>query len=694
MIKQKEVLDIIGEKNVIDDHFLDIIGNEFKFDHEKGLSEWLKNSVDAYITSGVPDNDQYVFFRFSDGINNNASFECIDFVGMSNENIVKAFKRWGDPKAAKRGLKKLTYGGHGNGGKFYMRQMFLQSYFITYKNGRLSIFGFNDKKKYGFANGFQDKTIKPEEAIKIANLNKFPVPKSIKDKILKQEVGFTVVRGIGPQGMKNQVKINKIIEKLKNHPQARNIFSRINVGVIHNNDLIIEFIKPEEIKSMTGFEVPRIIETPTKLSIGSNEEIMLTNEKYGVGTLVLKVSELAFEKNSRFGTLNRIDFLGEIGIIASYQIASDLPVRNFPQAAFIYGECKCPILEDSENDTVKNDRTKLVENDLTSSLLEWIGKEIDKLASEIASREAKEREKKNIEISSSYNDFLNKWKNKFMGRVLSEILGGSDGSDGSGGETEQKYSKTSLEAPENLEFSFSLARIPLNEKKFITLKARIAKLIPIGGIISLSVDNSLIELESEKIIIKNDYVKKDINGEKVAVINIAITGKKIGEVGEVIAKIGEFSSDIEIEVVENKGNEKTRKPLYPRVLLSGIDSDPLDIAPNGKVILDPRQPLVYQRPQDTKERIYWINTSTPLADLILNKYNSHSLRWRDYLFQRYIEIFIKEAIFELQKRDPDSFRAERIDSDILGTLVSKIHNAATMDLNSFLFEEGYEPPKE
>jgi hypothetical protein len=34
--------------NVIHDHFLDIIGNDFKFDHAKGFAEWIKNSVDAY----------------------------------------------------------------------------------------------------------------------------------------------------------------------------------------------------------------------------------------------------------------------------------------------------------------------------------------------------------------------------------------------------------------------------------------------------------------------------------------------------------------------------------------------------------------------------------------------------------------------------------------------------------------------
>ena len=37
------------EKPVLDvDNLLNLIGKEFRFDHAKGLSEWLKNSVDAY----------------------------------------------------------------------------------------------------------------------------------------------------------------------------------------------------------------------------------------------------------------------------------------------------------------------------------------------------------------------------------------------------------------------------------------------------------------------------------------------------------------------------------------------------------------------------------------------------------------------------------------------------------------------
>ena len=53
------------QPNVFDDAFLDIIGNEFRFDHVKGLAEWIKNSADAYTRADVPDSGQFVYLRFT-----------------------------------------------------------------------------------------------------------------------------------------------------------------------------------------------------------------------------------------------------------------------------------------------------------------------------------------------------------------------------------------------------------------------------------------------------------------------------------------------------------------------------------------------------------------------------------------------------------------------------------------------------
>ncbi|MDD3065855.1 MAG: hypothetical protein PHT24_06330 [Endomicrobiaceae bacterium] len=687
---------ILEERNVIDDHLLDLIGNDFKFDHEKGLSEWLKNSVDAYIRNNVPDKDQYIFFRLADGKQDDSILECVDFVGMDEIDIEKAFKVWGNPDAAKRGTNKRTYGGHGNGGKFYMRQMFKKSYFITYKNGLLSIFGFNERKKYGFVDGFKNKKIPLADALKIASIDE--IYSLIKDKLNSQtNAGFTTVRGICPSSMPNKIKAERIIEKIKNHPQARNIIKRINLGVVYNGKIVTQKLKSDELKPMIGFENPSIIPVPDVIELredGEIQKIVLSNSKYPAGNLILYVSDMAFERNGRHEGLNRIDIIGEIGVIASYRLY-ELGVKNFPQAAFIYGECSCPILEDLDSDAIKNDRTVLVsENPRVKVLLPWISQQIDMLAGKISAKEQAEREKNSIKISSIYNDFLNQWKNKFMRKILSETITkntdglniGDDEFNGDG-----VFNKKNLDPVADIQFSASEAKIPLNEKCRITLKTNTPKAVPFGSVINFSSSNEFIKMENDSITIVSSYTK-ETDGETVAVVNLEVVGTKVGEKGLIAAVVGPYKATINLEVIESKQSKLSRKPNYPKVLLSGIDTDPLNISQDGQVMLSERQPLIHQRIQDVKEGIYWINTAAPLAQAILKKYGSESIKWRDYLLQRYVDIFMKEAIYELQRKDPDLFSAENIDGYIFGELIPKIYINVASELNDFLFRENYDLP--
>lgn len=589
---------ILAEKNVIDDHLLDIIGNEFKFDHEKGLAEWLKNSVDAYIRSNVPDNRQFVTIRFIDSLTGDASIECIDYNGMTSTDIDKALKRWGDPEAAKRGLRKRVYGGHGNGGKFYMRQMFEKSYFITYKDGLLNVFGFNEDKKYGFASGYKNKKASLLEALMMANLKENKIPLEYLTKLKNNKCGLTLVRGVSPVGMKNKIKAIYICEKIKKHPQAMRLLDRININVIHNSDEIYNLLKPDTIKPLKDFDTPTIISIPQEITYHDNDEIItvkMANNKYAPGRLILKTSETAFTSNSKYSDLNRIDIIGELGVVASYQLR-ELGLY-YPQTDFIYGECECPILEDSDDDCIMNDRTKLADNQKTKALLVWIKSQVKELCENISSKEEGEREDINKKLSSTYNDFLNAWKNKFMSRVMSEILIGPGTGPGVG------YGN--------------------------------------GGTGKERGDN-----KSNK--------HRSANGDNV----------------------------------EGGGDKSAKGSRFPRVLLSGYDDDPVN--PGSMLNLQPGHGLIYQRAQDVTEGIYWINTSGPLASAILKKFDANSPRWRDYLFQRYVDIFIKEALFNLEKRDPERFNAFTIDGEILGKMILKIHDVAAKDLNSFLFSDKYE----
>jgi len=597
-----DLLKIKEEPNLYHDNILDIWGNDFNFNHDKGLAEWLKNSVDAYHRAEVADRDQYIIFRFTDGDGDTSpTIECIDFVGMDVLDIEKAFKWWGDPDAAKRGLKIKTYGGHGNGGKFYMRQMFQQSYFVTFKNGKINIFGFNEHRKYGFAGGFRDKKVSLSEALKIANIDKDVIPDTVLKKLNEGKTGFTVVKGIRPKKVVGKkLLVYRICDKLKYHPQARSPLKFSNVSVIHNNNVLTNQLKAEDIDPMPEFDKPYVFEIPEFLEIPSDDDpekkVQMSNKRYEQGKLVLKTSSLPFGRGGRKVDLNCIDIVGELGVIASYNMQQVGFLRYYPQAQYIYGECNCPILEDPDNDCVQNDRERLVSNDLSEALLAWIAKRIDEVASKIAEKEAKKEEEKNVRATDEFNQILNKWKNQFMSKLFAEILGGPGkgnktgglGDDGSGGGIKDK-----------------------SEEK--------------GGLGSGS-------------------------------------GKGGGE-----------------------GDEKKKGSRMPLVLLSGHEDPDF---PGVVVTFSDRHFAVEQRQQDVARGIYWINMEKPMAKKIIDKYGVDSPRWRNYLFQRYVDIFIKETIYRVAKREGGSLTPEQIDYEIM-RVTSMVYDKASTDLEAFLLDEKY-----
>ncbi len=680
--------------NVIDDHLLDIIGNEFKFDHVKGMAEWLKNSVDAYRRNDIRQEDQNVIFRFTDLGVTNPIIECIDFVGMTKVDIDGSFKRWGDPNAAKRGnkTKNKLYGGHGNGGKFYMRQMFKESYFITYKNGILNVFGFSENKKYGFADGYHEKKMPLKQALDFAEIGNV-VPKDVRKKIEDGITGFTVVQGVGPEGVRGKFKIAREIERLRNHPQSRRIITRSKVTVIHNDDVLYSPLKPNELEPHENFEEPRIIEVPSQLTTRSGSELVtveMANAKYPPGKLVLRTSREPLARGGHLGELNRIDILGEIGVIGSYSLY-EMGVTVFPAAAFIYGEFgpanegDSSILEDEKNDCVSNDRSKLVVNDKTNALIEWIAKNVDDFAGEIAALEREKQKLDQKDITSKFNDVLNEWKNKHMNKIMSDLFGGGDG--GGRGSEDGGRAETQVTPPPNgFDFKFPFAELEVGKQEKLTLKVSVPETLPVGATIFISSTSDKVVVEP-KCHVKFEYLKTTHDGKDVAFMNIPVTGLEVGVDAVVTATDKKHEASIQVKVVEKKENNSGKS--FPRVLLSGHDEDPLG---GPSVVLGERDPVVYQRPQDFKENIYWINTSSPMASKIYDKFKFDSVQWRNYLFDRYVDIFIKEAVHELEKKDMQNFTADAVDQKI-ADVIRKVHQSANEDLEQFLFESTYTVPQ-
>lgn len=412
-----------------------------------------------------------------------------------------------------------------------------------------------------------------------------------------------LTRGENPQRVKNTTNRKSLTKKFALHPQARRWIARMPVMLLLNDEFESFSLPTQKIAPKEGFEEIEIVQVPESLE-GQGKAIGFTDKNYSwAGKLTLKTSNEPLR--GKLDVLNTIDFIGEVGVIGSYRIHELGHSRFSGQTDFIYGECECPILEDPEMDSVKNDREKLISNERSDALIAWVREQVEALAEKMELKNTREKQQQDLKNTSIFNDMLNDWKNRFMNQVWKEVFmgkgpAGSDGfdfeSDGEGGE---------------------------------------------GGS-SEGSGNS-----------RNEGGEKENPSSK-------------GQEG---------------------GDEKKKRPRFPQVLVSGKDTDPLDLLATDPFQCDPRQPAIYQRTKDVEAGIYWINTSRRLAEKILNEYGADATRWREYMFQRYIDIMIREGSFQMEKTEtsltPDNV-SRKIDD-----LTTRIHDQAAADLNDFLFEEQF-----
>lgn len=359
------------------------------------------------------------------------------------------------------------------------------------------------------------------------------------------------------------------------------------------------FSLPEQkITPKEGFEEVEVLQVPKSLE-WEGRTVNFTNENHSwAGSLTLKTSNEPLR--GKLDVLNTIDFIGEVGVIGSYRIHELGQSRFSGQTDFIYGECECPILEDPEMDSVKNDREKLISNERSDALIEWVREQVEALAEKMELKNSREKQQQDLKNTSIFNDMLNDWKNRFMNQVWKEVFMGKGpaGSDG-----------------------FDLG-----------------------------------------------------------------AGSGSGEGGGNGGNGGGENENSGKEGQEG-GDEKKKRPRFPQVLVSGKDTDPLDPLATAPFQCDPRHPAIYQRKEDVDAGIYWINTSRLLADKIIKKYGADSTRWREYMFQRYIDIMIREGIFEMKKTET-SLTTDNVTRKI-DDLTTRIHDQAAAELNDFLFEEQF-----
>ena len=268
---------------------------------------------------------------------------------------------------------------------------------------------------------------------------------------------------------------------------------------------------------------------------------------------------------------------------------------------------------------------------------------------------------------------------------MSDLFGGGGGE--GGGSDSQKQRGSMVTPPLNgFDFKYPQAEIEVDTPAKITLKISVPQALPIGAVIEFSSGTEKISLDDQKLSIKSDFLKATPEGEEVAFLDIGVLGLEVGAEGTVTATAGKLKAFIKLKVVPVK--EKNSGKSFPQVLLSSHNPDPLGIAPGNMLVLGERDPVVYQRPQDVAANIYWINTSSPMASKIYERFTFDSIQWRNFLFERYVDIFVKEAVHELERKDYENFNADAVDQKI-SEVIRGVHQSANDDLEQFLFDENY-----
>ena len=372
-------------KTKIHPDFLDTVGKSFKFKHGKGIAEWLKNSLDQYLRLLKSKDESLtgnwpVFVHLIDGTNQSKgpNLAVVDFGGTTYRAIEEFFLYWGDTSAATHGktIKDVALtGGHGNGGKFYMREMWRDgARFLTWKKGKATslVVQKMDNGETGYFE-VEDKNMSWQDALNIAlpvseqlgganelieylqkNLN------NIFDELETQKRGFSVIvgrRAVQTMSSNDVVvggrwKHQQLIDEICDAQQARRPIRELNITVFVNGQVKIDRLMPYSIEEDENWPnethvVPGMVVAALKAGL------------LDAGTLTIYKS--ANQLTGRLKDLNSLFISDTKGNpIASYPIHELSFPGHSPLISFIHGELQLNLSEISQ--IVTNDRERLVDS--------------------------------------------------------------------------------------------------------------------------------------------------------------------------------------------------------------------------------------------------------------------------------------------------------------------------------------------
>jgi len=400
--------------------------------HENGLAEWPKNSADAYVRADTSPDKRVIVLVFDYAHRHRApSIGCLDFVGMTSYQIEEFFRKWADPDAARAGTAiRDLQGGHGNGGKAYMVQMFEDYSLLHTVKGQTGCrygvpagsyrFGYVPNRRAGRDFPVPDLRQELDTVLADVGLRYGSLPTAAR-RSFDGATGFTFVRGVNPRQYGRSVPVRRLLDRIVNYHQMVTtlqlcqVFAIVN-GRLHNGGRPLSL---PEIPPIEGAEEPREVPIPEMLRDPFSESDVSTTEngRYPVGRLILRTSDTDMRRAPRRFRHN-IQIKAQSGFIAIFEM-TDLVQSYYGYR--IYGECELETLEQYKT----NERVELADCPLKRAVKEWVTRQIERYAEEFETRDHRRYSQDEASALTSMNAALDEWKNQFLEGFFAGFTGGT-----------------------------------------------------------------------------------------------------------------------------------------------------------------------------------------------------------------------------------------------------------------------------
>lgn len=434
-------------KTRISPDLLDTIGKSFKFRHAGGVAEWLKNALDNYLRLRAAGNEPLpggwpVILAMTDArsTKDGPNLAVIDFGGTTLADIDEFFLHWGSRSAASLGNRfdsaALT-GGHGNGGKFYMREMWRDgSRFLTFRDDTATSLVV-EKRTDGNSGywEFKERHCSWRTALELALAESehlggaASVVRYLEEHQLQVlndldsgSRGFTAVVGRRAAQLWSTNDVvrggkwdrQKLVDALRDSPQARRPIRELNVSVLTNGSVGLTRLSHEDLEDDPDWTAEKI-PVPASLVVDDG----MNASPAGAGTLTIRkaIRPLSGRLRDRNALAVLDDRSNPIGMYPMKELP--LPGHS-PLLEFLHAELELDFV--GLDGLVQNDRERLVRSATSQRILEWVTQtiwaKVDAL--ERANRERAKR--KELETASILNDELNRHAKRFLEDLQTKIL--------------------------------------------------------------------------------------------------------------------------------------------------------------------------------------------------------------------------------------------------------------------------------